>query len=66
MKILKEWYGKSGLLARLYICDGRYFLDYDGCRETSEIYVQGGIIRVQMPDVPKKYINEIPKYIRRG
>lgn len=37
MRIIKEWSSKHGLAARFYCCSGQYFLDYEGCRETTEV-----------------------------
>lgn len=67
MKIYKEWYGKSGLLARLYQIPEGIFLDYKNCTETSKIYILGGgMVQPNMPDVPKKYIIEIQQMVKKG
>lgn len=71
MKIIKEWYGKYGLIARLYVLPEGLFLDYDRCVKTSNIYVKrlssGKIlVTASMPDVPKKYYDEITKLVRAG
>lgn len=65
MEIIKEWYGKSGILARLYKIPEGIFLDYKNCKQTSRVYVIGGIVQMQMSDVPKKYEREISEILRR-
>lgn len=74
MNIYKEWFGKSGLLARFYSChDGaklRYFVDYNGCRQTSEIVItviNGSYNLVfKQGDVPMKYRKEIKTLLERS
>lgn len=67
MKIIKEWYGKYGIIARLYVIPEGIFLDYKNCTETSKIFVtRGGMVQAQLPDVPKKYITEIQKMLKKG
>lgn len=70
MNLLKEWYGKKGLLARWYSCNGIYFLDYNMCHETSQLAITVNgvnvVVTAQMPDVPKKYLSEISTLYKKG
>ena len=70
MNIIKEWYGKTGLLARFYSCNGIYFLDYDLCRETTKLLIHkiGGkvVVTPEIPDTPKKYLTEIASLVKKG
>lgn len=66
MKILQEWMGKRGLLARLYICDGRVFLDYKLCRETTELLMINGTLVAQNADAPAKYVQYARQLLMHG
>lgn len=68
MIIVKEWNGRFGVNARFYKIGNRFFLDYRGCKETSEIYVtnNNGVVSVrpQVYDVPPKYITSIMRLLQ--
>lgn len=74
MNIIKEWFGKSGLIARFYSCTDcgrlRYFVDYKGCQVTSEVIISmsgtGFNVSFQRDDVPQKYMKEISTLLERS
>lgn len=66
MRIIREWYGKSGLLARFYQIPEGFFLDYKGCRITTMVRIYGTKVRCERDDVPKCYINDIKAMIMKG
>ena len=74
MNIIKEWFGKSGLIARFYSCtDGgrlRYFVDYKWCQITSEVIISMDgnrfFVTFQRDDVPQKYMREISTLLERS
>ena len=66
MRIIKEWYGKSGLIARFYQLPEGYFLDYKGCHITTRVFVCGTKVTCERDDVPNRYIDAIQNMARKG
>lgn len=68
MIIIKDWHNRYGLNARFYKIGNQFFIDYMGCRETSEVYItiHNGVVHVQcqMPDVPRSYVTAIVRLLQ--
>lgn len=64
MRIIKEWQSRTGgIVARFYFCDGHYFIDYDGCRQTAEVTDPASFAMWEKEGVPKRYLQYAFKYM---
>lgn len=68
VNIIKEWYGKQGLLARFYSIQDqgitKYYVDYGLCRNTSLVGVSNRYANVS--NIPRRYGIYVRKYLCGG
>lgn len=64
MNLIKEWYSRGGVSARFYFSNGMYFIDFNGCRDTVQVFVNmtGRNLNIANAVI---HDNRVPKTYRR-